>query len=550
MSGHNSHCTEDIGWHFGIAIDGSRKQVQCRFCSKVIRGGITRLKQHLAHKTGDVAPFPDVSAKVKRDMMKLLTEYKEKKRQKTRIARNLEDEITRSFNRNDYVDDEEEEDAQLAHARYESLEQHRFEHEQRVYRASRGAHFDEGGSSRPPSVPQMYRSATVRESSSRASRDMDMAYEQMSTPAVRLRAVEVELEKDRTRTKQSKVNTNWLKAAKNKMIKAFGSWVIDTNVPFAVVDSIYTNPLLETIREVGPDVRAPSSYELSDEQPVFEGDDLNWLNLDENEVNAAIDVEEDDDPQPDASAPFRYSVDQQPQDMHRSDRDSEENLSPSSSHGGSGGGGDRGNGGANEMGASYSSRRSTDYFSDRDRDRSRGVPLEDDRRSRRSPNEQPNEPTQTYRRIRKGKEPAQPHGYPTDAMHGYAGFQEAPSHFTGPDLFASSGGHDTYGGFSNNYGYNTNCPPLPYPSNKPQFVGSDSGRRHSDNPPIINQGTINYGDHHYYQPTFYSGDSNSSEQSWMDSTASSHYHQQQESYGVHQNNNDTYQDPPHHSFWW
>ena len=128
MSGRNSHSTEDIGWRFGIAIDGSRKQVQCKFCSKVIRGGITRLKQHLAHKTGDVASCPDVSVEVKRDMMKLLTEYKEKKRQKTRITRDLEDEITRSFNRNDYVDDEEEEDAQLAHARYRSLGQHRFEH--------------------------------------------------------------------------------------------------------------------------------------------------------------------------------------------------------------------------------------------------------------------------------------------------------------------------------------------------------------------------------------------------------------------------------------
>ncbi|KAJ8427213.1 hypothetical protein Cgig2_028269 [Carnegiea gigantea] len=290
---------------------------------------------------------------------------------------------------------------------------------------------------------QVFPKCVDRESSSRASRDM--AYEQMSTPAARLRAVEVELEKDRTRTKQSKVNTSWLKAAKNKMIKAFGSWVIDTNVPFTVVDSIYTNPLLETIREVGPDSFNPINLDyifdddgllklwLSEkEQPVFEGYDLNWLNLDENEVNAAIDVEDDDDPQPDASAPFRYSVDQQPQDMQSSDRNSEENLSPSSSHGGSGGGGDGGDGGANEMGASYSSRRSIDYFSDRDRDRGRGVPLEDDRRSQRSPNEQLSEPTQTYRPIRKGKEPAQPHGYPTDAMYGYTGFQEAPSSFTGP----------------------------------------------------------------------------------------------------------------------
>ncbi|KAJ8430506.1 hypothetical protein Cgig2_010836 [Carnegiea gigantea] len=246
--------------------------------------------------------------------------------------------------------------------------------------------------------------ATVRESSSRASRDM--AYEQMSTPTARLRAVEVELEKDRTRTKQSKVNTSWLKAAKNKMIKAFGSWVIDTNVPFTMVDSIYNNPLLETIREVGPDV-----FLYKDRMDTF-GTSI---------AQRAIVL-----------------------------------LMP--------------------------------------------------------------------------------------------GFQEAPSNFTGPGLFASSGGHDTYGGFSNNYGYNTNYPPLPYPSNEPQFVGSDSSRRHSDNPPIINQGTINYGDHHYYRPTFYRGDSNLSEQSWMDSTASSHYHQQQKSYGINQNNNDTYQDPPHHSF--
>ncbi|KAJ8437492.1 hypothetical protein Cgig2_007469 [Carnegiea gigantea] len=479
MSGRNSHSTEDIGWRFGIAIEESRKQVQRKFCSKVMRG-----------------------------------EYKEKKRQKTRIARDLEDEITRSFNRNDYVDDEEE-DAQLAHARYESLEQHRFEHEQRVYRASKGAHFDEGGSSRPPSVPQMRRSTTIRESSSRASRDM--AYEQMSTPAARLRAVEVELEKDRTRTKQSKVNTSWLKAAKNKMIKAFGRYFFNPQYMFRQSQDWEDREVRTGVQNVIMRLEPDADKQIKAMRQVFlykDRMDTFGASIGQRAIASLI-------------------VDQQPQDMQGSDRDSEENLPPSSSHGGSGsgGGGDGGNGGANEMGASYSSRRSTDYFSDRDRDRGRGVPLEDDRRSRRSPNEQPNEPTQTYRCIRKG-------------------FQEAPSSFTGPGLFASSGGHDTYGGFSNNYGYNTNCPPLPYPSNEPQFVGSDSSRRHSDNPPIINQETINYGDHHYYQPTFYSGDSNSSEQSWIDSTASSHYHQQQESYGVDQNNNETYQDPPRHLFRW
>ncbi|KAJ8420463.1 hypothetical protein Cgig2_016548 [Carnegiea gigantea] len=94
---HNYWSTEDIGWCFGIAINGNRKHVQCKICSKVIRGGITRLKQHLAHKTGD---------NIKR------------KRDKTRITRDFQDEITRSFNRNDYVDQEEDEDAWLAHSVY------------------------------------------------------------------------------------------------------------------------------------------------------------------------------------------------------------------------------------------------------------------------------------------------------------------------------------------------------------------------------------------------------------------------------------------------
>ena len=77
--------------------------------------------------------------------------------------------------------------------------------------------------------------------------------------------MEIELEKDQTRTEQAKVNASWIKTTK-KLIKAIGSWVIDNNQPFTVVDSItiYTNPLLDTIHEVGRDVRALSSYELDE----------------------------------------------------------------------------------------------------------------------------------------------------------------------------------------------------------------------------------------------------------------------------------------------
>jgi len=64
----------------------------------------------LPHKTGDIAPCSDVSIDVKRDIMKLLQDYKEKKKQKVRITRDLEDEITTSFNCNALVNEENKEE--------------------------------------------------------------------------------------------------------------------------------------------------------------------------------------------------------------------------------------------------------------------------------------------------------------------------------------------------------------------------------------------------------------------------------------------------------
>ena len=55
------------------------------------------------------------------------------------------------------------------------------------------------------------------------------------------------------------------------------------------------------------------------EQPVFEGDNLNWFNLDENE----IDVVDDDDPTLDATPAF-CTFDQQPEDIHSSECESED----------------------------------------------------------------------------------------------------------------------------------------------------------------------------------------------------------------------------------
>ncbi|KAJ8450680.1 hypothetical protein Cgig2_021152 [Carnegiea gigantea] len=132
-----------------------------------------------------------------------------------------------------------------------------------------------------------------------------MAYEQILTPAARLRAVVVELEKDRTRTKQSKVNSRYF-FNPQYMYRQSQDWE-DREVRTGV-----QNVIMRLESDVDKQIK---------EQPVFEGDDLNWLNFDENEVNDAIDIEDDDDPQPDAIAPFCYSVDQQSQHMQGNDCD-------------------------------------------------------------------------------------------------------------------------------------------------------------------------------------------------------------------------------------
>ena len=50
----------DIGWKHAKPVGGSRRTTKCKYCGKVIHGGITRLKQHIAHISGQVEGCPRV----------------------------------------------------------------------------------------------------------------------------------------------------------------------------------------------------------------------------------------------------------------------------------------------------------------------------------------------------------------------------------------------------------------------------------------------------------------------------------------------------------
>ena len=42
-------------------MPNTKGNVVCKLCGKVVKGGITRFKEHIVHKTDNVAPCPNVT---------------------------------------------------------------------------------------------------------------------------------------------------------------------------------------------------------------------------------------------------------------------------------------------------------------------------------------------------------------------------------------------------------------------------------------------------------------------------------------------------------
>ena len=50
----------DIGWEHAKPFGGNRRTLKYKYCGKVIHGGITRLKQHIAHISEQVQGYRSV----------------------------------------------------------------------------------------------------------------------------------------------------------------------------------------------------------------------------------------------------------------------------------------------------------------------------------------------------------------------------------------------------------------------------------------------------------------------------------------------------------
>jgi len=94
----------DVGWQHGIYIDKNSWKVQCKYCQKIISGGIFRFKQHLACTRKDVEPCQKVIENVKQMILGVLVknlEATEKKRKAQQYIGNDDDDEIKEISSKD-----------------------------------------------------------------------------------------------------------------------------------------------------------------------------------------------------------------------------------------------------------------------------------------------------------------------------------------------------------------------------------------------------------------------------------------------------------------
>ncbi|MQL69465.1 hypothetical protein Taro_001765 [Colocasia esculenta] len=72
----------------------ARRKVQCKYCNRVLSGGIFRLKQHLAGIKGEVAPCSRVSAEVRIQFCQYMNEKETSKANISRRRQEIREELS------------------------------------------------------------------------------------------------------------------------------------------------------------------------------------------------------------------------------------------------------------------------------------------------------------------------------------------------------------------------------------------------------------------------------------------------------------------------
>ncbi|KAK8584443.1 hypothetical protein V6N12_068687 [Hibiscus sabdariffa] len=249
--------SDDYGWRWGEAVEGSRNNVKCKFCERIITGGITRLKEHLAGKIGNVKAGESVFAEVRRNIAERLKEFQKEKAVRQRRKEELEERI-RIGDHGDYGDSDEEED-ELTIARHESIRSRLEWEEKQRQRARTGQDsvYEPGGGSN--STSQLFRSFSVRKLG-RSEREHQ--WTNFDSPGARLANMDPVLERSKS-SKQPKLTTSFLKNAKAKLGRAISKLILHEALPARIAESPFLPTVLQVAAEIGKSVKGPLAYEVT-----------------------------------------------------------------------------------------------------------------------------------------------------------------------------------------------------------------------------------------------------------------------------------------------
>nr|CAN66135.1 hypothetical protein VITISV_038472 [Vitis vinifera] len=222
----------DIGWEHAEPVGSSRRTTKCKYCGKLIHGGITRLKQHIAHISGQVEGCPRVPIEVSHSVRQHMSNTSKEKAQ----------EIFYEIDEGDSDDEIEE----VAMANFERRQMKQAMKESRRIFEEGGQEHQKGGSSSQPSNARikrgMTRSFNVREGASIPPKGI---YPYMFP------------------SKQKSIKSLFSTEGVKKVGKAISKFFLFNAIPFNAADSgSYYQSMIDTIAEAGPDIKGPMGYHI------------------------------------------------------------------------------------------------------------------------------------------------------------------------------------------------------------------------------------------------------------------------------------------------
>ena len=262
--------SSDIGWQFGERVGTGRQQIRCKFCRRELSGGITRLKQHLAHKRGNVASCTQVPREIITLMQANLEEIKSKKatreKEKEVTLESCREEVFGTPCDDEYDDeDEDDEDMEIRIARRESLRTAREDEQRRqIFSRSQSVRGVGGSSSTRGSrtgggLFKNFRQ--VFSSSRKQPQTINLEDEniQFTKPQAPMGDEQVFR---RSGAKQKKIKQLWNKSIIDNLGKAAAKLFLHNSIPPHVADSPYFQVFVDAAAEAGSGVKAPNSYEI------------------------------------------------------------------------------------------------------------------------------------------------------------------------------------------------------------------------------------------------------------------------------------------------